>query len=107
MALCGRLSDIYQFKLFADNLCKQFGSRPGPTEYRISVGPDLDPNHLTLTLIEFLIEFYENVDFEKNLQTTKKHEKLPSMQRVIKSSETRKFIIVINEDVHCILSSAY
>ena len=78
MDLCGRLSDIY----FADILCKQFGPRSGPTEYRHSVGPDLDPNHLTLSLIVFLIEFFENVDFEKTLQPTKKHEKLPSMQRV-------------------------
>ena len=30
----------------------------------------------------FLKEFFEKVDFEKNQQTTKKHEKLPSMQRV-------------------------
>ena len=30
----------------------------------------------------FLKEFFEKIDFEKNQQTTKKHEKLPSMQRV-------------------------
>ena len=29
----------------ADNLCKQFGPRSGPTQ---NVGPDLDPNCLTL-----------------------------------------------------------
>ena len=42
--------------------------------------PDLDPNCLTLTV--FLKEFFEKVDFEKNQQTTKEHEKLPSRQRV-------------------------
>ena len=30
----------------------------------------------------FLKEFFDNVYFEKNQQTTKKHEKLPSMQVV-------------------------
>ena len=30
----------------------------------------------------FLKEFFEKVDFEKNQQTTKKHEKLPRMQTV-------------------------
>ena len=44
------------------------------------VRPDLDPN--CLTLIAFLKEFFEKVDFEKNQQTTKKHAKLPSRQSV-------------------------
>ena len=56
----------------ADNLFKQFGPRSGPA----SVGPDLDPNCLILK------EFYENVKCEKIQRTTKKHAKLPSMQRV-------------------------
>ena len=30
----------------------------------------------------FLEEFFEKVDFEKNQQTTKKHEKFPGGQRV-------------------------
>ena len=30
----------------------------------------------------FLKEFFKKIDFEKNQQTTKKHEKLPSRQRV-------------------------
>ena len=33
-------------------------------------------------LMVLLKEFFEKVDFEKNQQTTKKSEKLPSMQRV-------------------------
>ena len=32
--------------------------------------------------MEFLKEYFEKVDFEKNQQTTKKHEKFPRMQRV-------------------------
>ena len=39
---------------FADNLCKQFGPR--------SVGPELDPNHLTL--IGFLKEFLKLEDLK-------------------------------------------
>ena len=42
-----------------------------------TVGPDLDTNCLTLK------EFFEKVDLEKNQQTTKKDEKLPSRQRVL------------------------
>ena len=38
----------------ADNLCKQFGQ---------DVGPDLDPN--CLTMMVFLKEFFEKVAFEK------------------------------------------
>ena len=34
------------------------------------------------TLIAFMKEFFEKVNFEKSQQTTTKHEKLPSMQRV-------------------------
>ena len=39
----------------ADNLCKYFELRKD----RQNIGPDLDPNHLTLK------EFFEKVDFEK------------------------------------------
>ena len=61
----------------ADNLYKQFGPRSG----RTNVGPGPDPKRLTLWV--FLKEFFEKVYFEKNQQTTKKHGKLPSMQRVM------------------------
>ena len=44
---------------------------------RRNVGPDLDPN--CLTLMVFLKEFVENDDFEM----TKTHEILPSRQRII------------------------
>ena len=62
---------------FADNLCKQFGFRSGPTKCRAWSGSKLFD-----TLMVLLKEFFEKVEFEKNQQTTKKHAKLPSRQRV-------------------------
>ena len=61
-------SDLYLFSLtmvFLDNLCKQFGPRSGPTKC-------LEPS--CLTLIVFLKEHFERVNFEKSQQTTKNHE---------------------------------
>ena len=57
-----------------------FANSLDPDQARHNVRPDLDPNYLTLMV--FLKEFFEKVDNEKNQQTTKKHEKLPRMQRV-------------------------
>ena len=58
-----------------------FAKSLDPDQARQNVRPDLDPN--CLTLMVFLKDFFENVNLEKiNLQTTKKHAKLPSMQRV-------------------------
>ena len=48
-----------------DNLCKQFGPRSGLTTCRAWSGFKLFD-----TLMVFLKEFFENVDFEKNQQTT-------------------------------------
>ena len=50
----------------ADNFCKQFG----PDQARQIVRPALDPN--CLTLMVFLKEFFDKVDFERNQQKTKK-----------------------------------
>ena len=61
----------------ADNLGKQFGPRSGPTNRRAWSGSKLFD-----ILMVFLKEFFQKVDFEKNQQTTKKHEKLPSRQWV-------------------------
>ena len=61
----------------ADNLGKQFGPRSGPTIHRARSGSKLFD-----ILIVFLKEFFWKINFEKNQQTTKKHEKLPSMQWV-------------------------
>ena len=52
----------------ANNLCKQFGPRSGSILFD--------------TLMVFMKEFFKKVDFEKNHKKTKKHEKLPSKQRV-------------------------
>ena len=56
----------------ADNLCKQFGPIPGPTKCLVWSGSNLFD-----TQVVFLKEFIEKVDFEKNQQMTKKHEKFP------------------------------
>ena len=56
----------------ADNFCKQFGPRSGPTECRAwSWSKMFD------TLMVFLIEIFKKVDFEKDHQTTKKNAKFP------------------------------
>ena len=57
----------------ADYLCKQFRPRSGPTKCRAWSGFKLFD-----TLMVFLKEFFWKVDFEKNQQTTKKHENFPS-----------------------------
>ena len=61
----------------ADNLGKQFGPRSGPTSRRAWSGSKLFD-----ILMVFLKEFFQKNNFEKNQQTTKKHEKLPSRQWV-------------------------
>ena len=61
----------------ADNFYKQFEPRSGPTKC-----PAWSGSKLFDTLIVFLKEFFEKVDFEKNQQTTKKKAwKLPSSQQ--------------------------
>ena len=54
----------------ADNLCKQFGPRSGPTECRSRFGSKPFD-----TLTVFLKEFFEKVNLEKS-----QHEKIPNMQ---------------------------
>ena len=62
----------------ADNLCKQFGPRSGPTKHGA-----WSRSKLLDTLIVFLKEYFEKVNFEKkSQQMTKDDEKLPSRQRV-------------------------
>ena len=63
----------------ADNFCKQFGPRSGLTERR-----DISGSKLFDTLIVFLKELFEKVDFEKSQQTTKNVGKFPRGQRVNK-----------------------
>ena len=65
---------------FADNLCKHFGPRSGPTKCRAGVKP-----LATESLMEFLKEFSEKVGLGKIPTDGKKHKKLPcSMQKVKK-----------------------
>ena len=81
----------------ADNLCKQFGSRSGPTE----CPSDLDADCLSLMLL--LKEFFEKVDFENNLQTTNNPEKLPRMQRGKITNDSSKgsvFLYIVTKPLH-------
>ena len=60
----------------AHNLCKQIG--PTDQDRQIWIQSVFD------TLMVFLKEFFKQVDFEKNQQTTNKHEKFLRGQRVKK-----------------------
>ena len=61
----------------ADNFCKQFGPRSGPTKRRACSGSKLYD-----TLMVFLKEFFKKiVDFGKKQQTSKKHAKFPRRPR--------------------------
>ena len=53
-----------------------------PDKARHFVGPDLDPTCLTIWWYSWKIFFLKIWIFKKNPQITKKHAKLPSMQRV-------------------------
>ena len=57
-------------------LLTTFANSLDPDQGRLSVGPDLEPNCLTL------IEYFEKWLILKSQQKASKHEKLPSMQRV-------------------------
>ena len=61
-----------------------------PDQARRIVGADQGPNCLTLRWY-FLKIFFQKVNFEKNQQTTKKHEKLPSMQLVNDKTDSNLF----------------
>ena len=61
----------------ADDLCKQFGPRSGPTKCRAWSGSKQFD-----TLMVFPKEFFEKVDFEKNQQTAKNHENCPACKEL-------------------------
>ena len=61
--------------LSADIPCKQVGPRSGWTKSRSG-------SKLFDTLTVYLKEFFQNINFEKNQQTTKKHVQFFGMQRV-------------------------
>ena len=75
-----KLASCY-FLSSADNLCKQFGLRSGPSRSK-----------LFDTLIVFLNFFLENFNFEKVSRRQQKHEKLPSMQRLLKKEKKNSYL---------------
>ena len=60
------LNSFLAFSVSADNLCKQFGPRSGPTFCLAWFGFKLFD-----TLMVFLKEFFNKIDIEKKQQTTK------------------------------------
>ena len=69
---------LYHLVSSADNICKQFGPRSGPTEHWAWSGSKPFD-----TQIVFLKEFLEKLDFEKKIsRRQKKREKFPSGQPV-------------------------
>ena len=58
-----------------------FANSLDPDQARQNIGPDLDPNCLTLWWYSWKIFFKKDNLKKQNPQTTKKHAKLPSMQR--------------------------
>ena len=66
---------LYPLVSSADNFYKLFGPKSGPTKHQAWSGSKLFD-----TLMVFLKEFFEKVDFEKNSADDKKHEKFPRGQ---------------------------
>ena len=62
----------------ADSLCKQFAPRPGSTKHLAWSGSKLFD-----TLMVFLKELLEKIDFEKNQQTTKIMKNYPGGKELI------------------------
>ena len=73
--------------LLVSSADKLFATNSDPDQARQHVGPDQDPNCFTLML--FLEEFIEKINFEKNQQTTKNHENLPSMQSFLRVKKSQ------------------
>ena len=73
---------LYLLVSSANNFCKQFGSRSGPTKRRTWSG-----SKLCDTLLVFLQEFFEKLTLKK------KHAKLPSRQFVTDSSSFKIMIM--------------
>ena len=73
------LSENYAFFSTADDI---EANSMEPDQARQTVEPDLDPNCLTLLTI-FLKEYLKKIILKKkNQPMTKRHAKLPSMERV-------------------------
>ena len=77
-----------------------FANSLDPDQARQNVRPDLSPN--CLTLMVFLKEYFEKVDFEKNQQKTiEMHTILTKRQQTYL---TRHFSLQIQEDSFSIIS---
>ena len=73
------LWSVYKADRAKPNFCClliTFANSLDPDQVRQNVGPDLDPN--CLTLMVFLKEFFEKINFEKNRQTTQKMQNYPA-----------------------------
>ena len=57
-----------------------FANSLDPDQALQNIGPDLDPN--CLTLMVFLKEFFEKVDFKGNHQTTKSIQNYPACKEL-------------------------
>ena len=62
----------------ADNLCKEFGPRSGPTECQ-----SLPESKHSNTVIVFLKEFFEKVNFEKSADDSKRMIIYPACKELI------------------------
>ena len=74
----------------AHNLVKQFGPRSGPTNRGALSGSKLFD-----ILMVFLKEFFQKINFEKNRQTTKKHE-----GNVLRQLLNDPFLFLVKKTVH-------
>ena len=72
-----------------------FANSLDPDQAIQNVPSDLDP--CCLTLIVFLKEFFEYIDFENKMQTTKKHAKSPGRQRM------KMVLCALHKDLQAIL----
>ena len=61
-------------------LLKTFANNLDPDQARQNVGPDLDPN--CLTLMVFMQEFFEKVNLKKNPQTKKSMQNYPACKEL-------------------------
>ena len=70
--------NLYLLVSSADNFCKQFGPRSGPTKCPAWSGSNLFHTQMVVPK-----EFFEKVDFEKKQQMRKRHEKFPRGKELI------------------------
>ena len=70
--ICSRNITLYLLVSSADNLCKQFGPRPGPTSCRARPGSKLFDTLMVLKTLSGPERILEKVDFEKKSADDKK-----------------------------------